>query len=306
MLKENAVMQKIILPGFRRSRIRIWFFSLMGMLLLISLRFFFPEIDASFLGNTALQPTLTLALFLLALFCEYIDSSLGMGYGTTLTPLLLVLGFAPLQIVPCVLLSELLTGFSATLLHHRDGNVNIVTDKKARTTAVLLCLLSAAGAVFAVGFAIKISKVLLSTSISFIIIMCGIMTLLTASRQLKYRKSHILALGAVAAFNKGLSGGGYGPLVTSGQVVSGLSPQKAVALTSLSESFTCLIGLIVYMAAGKTVFWPLAIPLTIGALFSVPVSTLTVKHLPESILKKSVGYATCLLGLFSLVKLFIL
>ncbi len=29
----------------------------------------------------------------LALVCEYVDSSLGMGYGTTLTPLLLAMGF---------------------------------------------------------------------------------------------------------------------------------------------------------------------------------------------------------------------
>jgi len=29
-----------------------------------------------------------------------------MGYGTTLTPLLLILGFEPLQIVPAVLLSD--------------------------------------------------------------------------------------------------------------------------------------------------------------------------------------------------------
>ena len=40
------------------------------------------------------------AIFLAALFCEYIDSALGMGYGTTLTPLLLLAGFDPLEIVP--------------------------------------------------------------------------------------------------------------------------------------------------------------------------------------------------------------
>lgn len=305
-MENIEIKQNILISLLARRRIRIWSVSLLVMILILSLGCFFPELDRFSRGFSALDPVLTLIVFSLALFCEFIDSSLGMGYGTTLTPVLLLFGFAPLQIVPCVLLSELLTGFAAFVLHHRDGNVNIFKDRTARTTAILLCLLSVVGAVFAVSFAISISKVVLTTSISIIILIAGVLTLATSGRQLKYRKSHIITLGAIAAFNKGLSGGGYGPLVTSGQVVSGLSPKKAVALTSLAESFTCLIGLSFYLAMGKSIFWPLAIPLTIGALFSVPVSTLTVKRLPERILKKSVGIVTCILGLFSLAKLFLL
>jgi len=52
-------------------------------------------------------------VILLALSCEYIDSSLGMGYGTTLTPILLLAGFAPVQVVPSILLSEFVTALTA-------------------------------------------------------------------------------------------------------------------------------------------------------------------------------------------------
>ena len=48
--------------------------------------------------------TLFAAVAILALSCEYIDASIGMGYGTALTPLLLVIGFLPLDVVPAVLL----------------------------------------------------------------------------------------------------------------------------------------------------------------------------------------------------------
>ncbi len=41
---------------------------------------------------------------------EHVDSSTGMGYGTTLRPMLLLLGFGPQQIVPAVLLQELISG----------------------------------------------------------------------------------------------------------------------------------------------------------------------------------------------------
>lgn len=73
------------------------------------------------------EPSLLLIVFIIffSFFCEYIDSTLGMGFGTTLTPVLLVFGFAPLQIVPVVLLSELITGILAAIFHHRAGNVNL-------------------------------------------------------------------------------------------------------------------------------------------------------------------------------------
>ena len=41
-----------------------------------------------------IEPIGMVALFIVtaAFLCEYVDSTLGMGYGTTLTPLLLILG----------------------------------------------------------------------------------------------------------------------------------------------------------------------------------------------------------------------
>ncbi|MBA3064617.1 sulfite exporter TauE/SafE family protein, partial [Candidatus Woesearchaeota archaeon] len=65
-----------------------------------------------------------ITIAIIAFFAEYIDSTLGMGYGTILTPLLLLFGFNPLQVVPAVLLSELITGLLAGFTHHKAGNVN--------------------------------------------------------------------------------------------------------------------------------------------------------------------------------------
>lgn len=172
-----------------------------------------------------------LAIVLAAFLCEYIDSSLGMGYGTTLAPLMILVGFDPKQVVPCVLISELMTGLTATLMHHRDGNVDFLCNKEARWTAILLSVLSTGGAVAAVWLAVSVKSKVLATIIGFIILGTGIATLATIRRQLRYRPSHIIGIGAIAAFNKGLSGGGYGPLVTAGQVVSGVSSKHAVAIT---------------------------------------------------------------------------
>jgi uncharacterized protein len=56
---------------------------------------------------------------------EYVDSSLGMGYGPTLTPVLLLIGFAPVEVVPALLVSQLLAGLLSGVVHHSMGNVDL-------------------------------------------------------------------------------------------------------------------------------------------------------------------------------------
>ncbi|MBU1666296.1 MAG: sulfite exporter TauE/SafE family protein [Gammaproteobacteria bacterium] len=140
--------------------------------------------------------------------------------------------------------------------------------------------------------------------ISGIVLAMGVIVLATRNRQIPFHAGGIVAIGAVAAFNKGLSGGGYGPLVTAGQVVSGLPAKSAVAVTSVAESLTCLIGVLGYLAAGKSIAWGLAVPLTLGALLSVPMATLTVRRLKESTMRSLVGGVTLVLGCVALFKLF--
>ena len=135
-------------------------------------------------------------------------------------------GFEPLQIVPAVLLSELITGMTAGVLHQRDGNVDFLNDARARRTTLLLGSLSGVGAVLAVWMAVSISKFWLGIFITAIILAMGVIILATRKRQIPYRAGGIVVVGAVAAFNKGLSGGGYGPLVTAGQVIAAIDPAK--------------------------------------------------------------------------------
>ena len=74
-----------------------------------------------------------ITLVICAFLCEYLDSTLGMGYGTTLTPVFMLMGFKPMQIVPAILLSELISGLLAGILHHREGNV----DFRPKTVYIL-------------------------------------------------------------------------------------------------------------------------------------------------------------------------
>ena len=291
------------LPPLSSRRTQLWLLLVSGVLGVLAVLHFLPGWEVRAQTTLGISALTMMAIFLAALACEYMDSSLGMGYGTTLTPLLMLAGFEPLQIVPAVLISELMTGLTAGLLHQRDGNVDFLNDARARRTTLLLGSLSGIGALLAVWVAVSISKFWLGLFITAIILAMGVVILLTRNRQIPYRASGIVTVGAIAAFNKGLSGGGYGPLVTAGQVVSGLPAKHAVAVTSVAESLTCLIGVLGYLAMGKSIAWELAVPLALGALLSVPMATLTVSRSSEASLRGIVGLCTLILGVVALIKL---
>jgi len=147
---------------------------------------------------------------LLALGSEYLDSSLGMGYGTTLTRLLLFLRFTPAEVVPSVLLSEFLAGVLAALLHHRLGNVDLAPGSRSLKVESLLAACSAVGALTAPFIAVSLPSWIIKAYIGFLVLGIGMRLLVARKKKATLSWSRIVGLGLVAAINKGLSDEGYG------------------------------------------------------------------------------------------------
>jgi len=268
-----------------------------------------------------------ITLVICAFLCEYLDSTLGMGYGTTLTPVFLLMGFTPMQIVPAILLSELVTGLLAGIFHHREGNVDlkpksadifkitkmlsplgyIETFRKTvplhLKVALLLAVCSIVGTVAAVFVAVNIPKFWLNLYIGCLVLSMGIVILACFNRNFKFSWKRISLLGLIASFNKGMSGGGYGPVVTGGQVLSGVEGKSAVGITSLAEGLTCLVGVIAYILVSKNpVDWKLAPFIIAGAVLSVPLSAKSVKLISEKKLKLAIALLTIVLGVLTIIK----
>jgi uncharacterized membrane protein YfcA len=238
---------------------------------------------------------------LLSFVCEYISATLGMGYGTSLTPALLLLGLEPRDIVPAVLLSQLLTGITAALLHHRIGNVSLHRGSRSRKVVYVLAGSSVGGTLLAVAVSLRVPASFLKVYIGALVLAVGVVILITIGKTFRFSWGRIAGLGLVAAFNKGLSGGGYGPLVTGGQLVAGLDPKGAVAITSAAEGLTCIVGVLLY-AETTGINSRLALPVVVGAMCSVPLSVISVKAVAARDLRVGMGALTVLLGLLTLAK----
>ncbi|RLC38261.1 MAG: hypothetical protein DRH51_08510 [Candidatus Coatesbacteria bacterium] len=258
--------------------------------------------ESSFISSSTLLTWLS--LIGLAFLLELMDSSLGMGYGTTLTPVLILVGFKPLDIVPAVLFSELITGLSAAVFHHSFGNVNLKRRSSHLNVAMVLALCSVVGSTIAVFIAVNIPRLWLKTYIGALVLAIGLVIIFTLRRRFKFSWKRVIGLGLFASFNKGISGGGYGPLVTGGQILAGMDSKPAVGITSLAEGLTCAVGLILYIIIKGSINWGLAIPIAMGAFISTMPSAWIVSKISTNWLKLFIGIATIILGSATLIKVY--
>ena len=238
----------------------------------------------------------------LAFVCEYMDSSLGMGYGTSLAPILLLLGFEPLQVVPAILFSEFVTGITSSFFHHSLNNVDLRPSSKDSHVALVLTIFSVIGTIAAVFIAVKLPAAALKLFIGFVVVAMGVFILATFNRAPRFTWRKITALGTIASFNKGMSGGGYGPLVMGGQILSGVGVKNAIGITSFAEGITCFAGIILYFFLKSEVDWTLAPWLMAGAVLSIPFAAHTVKKVSERKIKVAIAIVMLVLGLLTLGK----
>jgi uncharacterized membrane protein YfcA len=275
-----------------------------------------------------IAPALFAAVCVAALFCQYADASIGMGYGTTLTPFLIIIGFAPLEVVPAVLLGQLVGGIAAGLAHHRLGNISLdfkrdeqlikqfikgrmhrliylpkSTDSKV---IFILAVCGIVGALVGVFTAINISEIALQTYIGAVVLAVGVLILIRRNRIVPFSWRSFVGVGLLASFNKGISGGGYGPLVTGGQIISGREARNSVGSTTVAEVLVCIVGLIGYLVADGYFSWEVAAAVSIGSVIAALPAALTVRRISSQKLKLLIGAATLILGSYTLAKTYIM
>lgn len=245
-----------------------------------------------------------LPIVVLAFLLEVVDSSVGMGYGTILTPVLLMIGFDPLQVVPGVLVSQLAGDFLATFFHHKFKNVNLSIRGKHFKVAVTLSLLGLIGSIIAVVIAVNLSKLLINLYIGISFVVTGLIVLAAKNKNFGFSWTRLLCLGSVAAFNKGISGGGYGPIVASGQILAGVKARSAIGIISFAEGITCVVALLMYILMGRNIDWLLSILLSIGVVLSAPLAAFIVRKIESRKLKVVIGISTLALGLLTILGTF--
>lgn len=271
---------------------------------------------------------ITVGVFLLlvgiAFVYEWIDSSLGMGYGTLLSPTLLLLGFDPIVAVPAVLLSQAFGGLTAAIFHYRLRNLELRRESTDLRVASMVIGFGLAAVILAAVVSVRIPRPALQTYIGLLVATMGLVLL--ARRGFVLSWNRMVWVGIVSAFNKGISGGGFGPVLTGGQVLAGQRHRNAVGVTTLAQAPICITGFFAYLIAraarevpgrvldlpfreftavmfsAEMLQWELLLALVLGAVLVAPFGAVTVRLIPGPGLQRVLGAAILLLGGWTLVQ----
>ncbi|TXT65455.1 MAG: putative membrane transporter protein [Promethearchaeota archaeon] len=243
-------------------------------------------------------------------FCgAFLDGSLGMGYGL-LSPILIALGLEPLVVVPMLLLSQMTTGFSVTIFHALYKNVDLSSRKTEDIKSTILFIITGSiGMTIAVFLATILTEEFVMLYIAIIIIIAGLLMLPNIQFTFSWKRMYILS--GIGSFNKAISGGGYGPVMTIGQITSGRDARESVAVTDFSEAFLSGYGFILYVifesfSERVLLTIELGIIMIISGLIATPIGALFTKKLDKKKAKKIIGFLSISIGIFTLIRFFLI
>ncbi len=248
---------------------------------------------------------------LLAMFFEFMDASAGMGFGTAITPLLLVLGFDPKQIVPAVMIQQGVAGLVGAFLHREFENVE--WKLKPMSETIKLWLIIALVGCAAVAFSItavyayfRLAKIWIKLYVAVLLVMMGVISLWQATKDRPYRPKKMFVFAALAGFNKGIGGGGYGPVVTVGGLISGVPVKSMLAVTAISEGTVSTFAILVWLAlmtGGVTLDYILLPSMMLATVFSAIAAPYATRVFPEKLWKFVVPMYCCIVSVICFWKI---
>lgn len=227
---------------------------------------------------------------------ETLDSASGMGFGATIGTLLFLLGYTPDAVVPVLLLSEAATGLVGGLFHDEFRNVDFGVGDDGLTEATKVLGLIVGVGVVAVAVSVVLTYFAFEVPDTFVQLYVGAVIVVIAGTTLvkkfvdpasEYHRNRLIGFAVLAGLNKGVAGSGYGPVITIGEILSGVYEKSATAITSMAEGFVSLAGIVTFFTISITAYdlnLMLLPSVFAGGFLAAILAPYTVRVLPNRVL----------------------
>lgn len=245
-------------------------------------------------------------IFLFACIATLVDGGIGMGYGVSLTTLLLSIGVGTAVASAAVHISEVVTALVSGVSHFLLGNF----DQKIFTFLAIPGVFGGSlGAYTAVHFA---DATFVKPAIASLLFVLGVLIIVKFVRKKELleeeyerpRVRHLMPLGFVASFIDAIGGGGWGPITTPTLVMRNAHPQKVIGSVNLAEFFIAFsISLTFFMTLPK-IDLAIVLPMIVAGVISAPLGALITKKLPIRTIGIIVGVVIMLISLRTIVLAF--
>jgi len=225
-----------------------------------------------------------------------------MGYGFTVTPVMLMLGFTPQEAVPAVLISSFVGGVSSSIWNHRLHNVDFNFKSQAFKIAAFISGLGVLGAIVGVFISFNLPVRIVGLYIGLLVLASGTLVILSKSLVSEFSWSKMMVISLIGSLNKGLTGSGFGPVITTGAMLAGIDEKASVSIQALSESSVSLVGILAYLLMQGYVNYQVAATMSLGVLLASPLAARIIHSIDGKILRMFVGVLALIIGSYTLWK----
>lgn len=238
-------------------------------------------------------------IFLFACIATTIDGGIGMGYGTSLTTLLLSIGVGTAVASASVHIAEIFTSLASGLSHFKMGNF----DQKI---FAFLAIPGVFGGVLGAWSAVQFEdKQFIRPIIGLVLLVLGILIIVKFIRKKEMldaeydrpRVRHLMPLGFIAAFIDAVGGGGWGPIATPTLVLRNAHPQHVIGSVNFAEFFVAFAISITFFFSLPAVQLTIIIPMVLGGLIAAPLGAWLTRKIAHRTVGILVGVLIILLSM---------
>jgi len=235
---------------------------------------------------------------LVGFIAQVIDGTLGMAYGVSCNSFLLTFGVSPAIASASVHIAEVFTTSVSGFSHWRLKNVDKSMFLKLLIPGVIG---GAVGAYVLSNFEGGTIKPFIN---AYLIVMGVVIIVKIFKKQKeKHLGGWIYPLGLAGGVLDAIGGGGWGPVVTSTLIATGVEPRYTIGTVNAAEFFVTLaesIMFISFLGLQDSVYAILG--LVIGGIIAAPFGAFLCKRVPMKPLMALVGALVIFLNVKSLIK----
>ena len=252
------------------------------------------------------KPLFFLAMVIVGYLAQFVDGTLGMGYGVFSASLLVSIGLYPVVASASVHTAEIFTTLLSGTFHFRLGNVK-------RDLVLSLAIPGVAGGVAGAYFLASVPGKTIKPFVAVILLTMGFVILYRflvrknpiPSENNGHSRWKLTLLGLVAGFMDAVGGGGWGPVATPSLILSGNDePRQVVGSVNLVEFFVTVAETLTFLfTVGPEAFrWDIVAALLIGGAIAAPTAAFLCKKLPAKALGGLIGVALIGFNIRTLLK----
>jgi uncharacterized membrane protein YfcA len=226
---------------------------------------------------------------------QFVDGTLGMGFGVTSATILLWMGVSAAAASAATHMAKLPTTFVSGLTHWRQGNVD-------KSTLVRVAIPGAIAAFFGAVVLVNLSLESAKTWMAGLLLFFGFVIMLRFGFNKRLipapRSGHsawwLSPLGLLGGFTDSMGGGGWGPVVTpSVMTVTDHEPRKVVGTVNAAEFFVAVAASLGFLTGADQIEenmpWVAVIGLIAGGVLVAPFAARLAGRMPQHVMGTLVG-----------------